>query len=74
MQSQDAVHEHNTLPPRQRGMLGPKLQAVLGSVGEDVRIEGLFHCAYARNLHLGDRVYLNAGCVVLDTERVEVGA
>lgn len=74
MLAQEAVHEHNRLPPRERGMLGPKLRAVLGSVGEDVRIEGLFHAAYARNLHLGDRVYLNVGCVVLDTARVEIGA
>lgn len=74
MVAQDAVHEHNHLPPRERGMLGPKLRAALGSVGVDVRIEGLFHCAYVRNLHLGDRVFLNAGCVVLDTARVDIGA
>lgn len=74
MLAQDAVHEHNHMPPRERGMLGLKLRDVLGSVGEDVRIEGLFHAAYARNMHLGDRVYLNAGCVVLDTARVEIGA
>jgi len=74
MQAQDAVHEHNGLSPRERGTLGPKLRMVLGAVGADVRIEGLFHCAYGCNLFLGDGVYLNAGCVVLDTARVKIGA
>lgn len=73
MRSQDAVHQHNHLPPRERGMLGPQLRKVLGSAGENVRIEAMFHCAYAKNLFLGDGVYLNAGCVVLDTARVEIG-
>lgn len=74
MRSQDAVHQHNHLPPRDRGMLGPKLRAVFGSVGEDVRIEAMFHCAYGKNIFLGDAVYLNVGCVVLDTARVDIGA
>lgn len=74
MRSQDAVHQHNHLPPRERGMLGPMLSALLGAVGDNVRIEAMFHCAYGKNLFLGDAVYLNVGCVVLDTARVEIGA
>ena len=74
MRAQEAVHEHNSLPPRERGLLGPKLQQILGAAGADVKIEGLFHCAYGCNLFLGDRVYINVGCVVLDTARVEIGA
>jgi maltose O-acetyltransferase len=74
MRSQDAVHHHNMLPPRERGMLGQRLREVLGAVGENVRIEALFHCAYAKNLYLGDSVYLNAGCIILDTARIEIGA
>ncbi|MCR9139383.1 MAG: sugar O-acetyltransferase [Alphaproteobacteria bacterium] len=74
MRSQDAVHQHNHLPPRERDMLGPKLRTVLGAVGENVRIEAMFHCAYGKNIFLGDAVYLNVGCVVLDTARVDIGA
>lgn len=37
-------------------------------------IEAPFHCAYGMNLSLGDRVYFNAGCVVLDTAPVRVGS
>ena len=65
--ARDAVFEHNSLPPRQRGNLGPGLKALLGGVGEGARIEAPFHCAYGFNIFLGDGVFLNAGCTILDT-------
>jgi maltose O-acetyltransferase len=69
-----AGHEHNSLPPNARGDIGPSLKAVLGAVGKDVRIEAPFHCAYGFNIHLGDAVFLNAFCVILDTARVAIDA
>lgn len=69
----DAVHEHNMLPPRQRGTVGPALAALLASIGREVRIEAPFHCAYGINIELADQVYLNAGCTILDTARVVIG-
>jgi maltose O-acetyltransferase len=69
-----AVHEHNTLPPDTRRSVGPALAALLGTVGKDVFIEAPFHCAYGFNIWLGDGVYLNAGCVVIDTASVVIGA
>lgn len=72
--AQGALYEHNHLPPPERGDLGPRLRALLGGVGQAVRIEAPFHCAYGHNLFLGDAVYFNAGCVVLDTARVKIGA
>ena len=32
-----------------------------------------FHCPYGVNIHLGEGVYMNAGCVILDCARVEIG-
>jgi maltose O-acetyltransferase len=69
----DAAFEHNSLPPRQRGNLGPALRALLGRVGEGARIEAQFHCAYGFNIHLADGVFLNAGCTILDTATVRIG-
>ncbi|ANN57265.1 maltose O-acetyltransferase [Mesorhizobium sp. 131-3-5] len=71
--ARDAVFEHNCLPPRQRGNLGPGLKALLGGVGEGARIEAPFHCAYGFNILLGDGVFLNAGCIILDTAAVRIG-
>ncbi|TIT03195.1 sugar O-acetyltransferase [Mesorhizobium sp.] len=71
--ARDAVFEHNSLPPRQRGDIGPVLKSLLGAVGEGARIEAPFHCAYGFNLFLGDGVFLNAGCTILDTAPVHIG-
>ena len=69
-----AVHEHNTLDPERRGAIAPALRELLGDVGPGVFVEAPFHCAYGFNIRLGDGVYLNAGCTVLDTAPVVVGA
>ncbi|MER8571224.1 sugar O-acetyltransferase [Mesorhizobium sp. M1338] len=71
--ARDAVFEHNRLPPRQRGNLGPGLKVLLGKAGEGARIEAPFHCAYGFNIFLGDGVFLNAGCTILDTASVRIG-
>jgi maltose O-acetyltransferase len=69
-----AVFEHNSLPPDERGNIGPGLRALLGTAGPDARIEAPFHCPYGFNIHLGDQVFINAGCVILDTAPVHIGA
>lgn len=72
--AREAVHEHNTMPPDVRGAMAPKLQELFGEVGVEVFIEAPFHCAYGFNIRLGDRVYLNAGCAILDTAPVRIGS
>ncbi len=69
-----ACHAHATLPPDARGACAPALAAILGSLDPTAFIEAPFHCSYGVNLHLGAGVYLNAGCVVLDSAEVRIGA
>jgi len=71
--ARNAVHQHNSMAPDQRGSIGPALSDLLGSVGADVFVEAPFHCAYGFNLHLAEEVYLNAGCLVLDTAPISIG-
>ncbi len=71
--ARSACHAHNTMPPGERKTMATMLRALLGSVGEDAYLEAPFHCAYGLNLFLGKGVYLNAGCVVLDTATVTIG-
>ncbi|MDW4497993.1 sugar O-acetyltransferase [Sulfitobacter sp. D35] len=65
----------NTTPSRPTGAVrsAPRLRRLLGSVGE-VFVEAPIHVAYGINLHLHDGVYINAGCAILDTAPVEIGA
>lgn len=72
-QAADAVFEHNSMPPGERGNLGPKLRRLFAGAGPDCRVEAPFHCPYGINISLGANVFLNAGCVILDTARVRIG-
>ncbi|WP_253913085.1 sugar O-acetyltransferase [Pseudoruegeria sp. HB172150] len=72
--AREAVHEHGSMHPVQRGTCGPQLRDVLGSIDDTAMIEAPFHCAYGINLHIGAAAYLNTGCVILDTARVKIGA
>lgn len=68
-----AVHQHNTMAPDRRGAIAPALRALLSSVAGDVFVEVPFHCSYGINISLGARVYLNAGCTMLDSGRISIG-
>ncbi len=49
------------------------LSKLLGHLGRDSIIESPFHCVYGQNIHLGDQVYLNVQCTVLDCATVTIG-
>lgn len=49
------------------------LAELLGSMGENVVIEPPFYCDYGSNIYLGNNVFFNFNCVVLDVNRVEIG-
>ncbi|RCK48647.1 maltose acetyltransferase [Thalassospira profundimaris] len=74
MAASRAVFTHNSTPPDQRENISPALRALMGSVAPDARIEVPFHCAYGCHIHLGAAVFLNAGCVLLDSAEIRIGA
>jgi maltose O-acetyltransferase len=45
-----------------------------GAVGNDVVVRPPFHCDYGYNIRLGDGVFLNFNCVILDVALVTIGA
>ncbi|MCC6361645.1 MAG: sugar O-acetyltransferase [Phycisphaerales bacterium] len=49
------------------------LRELLGRCGEKVWIEPPFYCDYGENIELGDGVYLNFGCVMLDCAVIRLG-
>ena len=46
---------------------------LFGAGGESVWMQPPFYCDYGSNIRLGERVFLNFNCVVLDVCRVTVG-
>jgi len=51
----------------------PILQQLLGHIGQSTLIEPPFYCVYGENIHLGDHVFLNILCNILDCNEVRIG-
>ena len=49
------------------------LQQLLGQIGQNSIIEPPFYCVYGQNIHIGDHVYLNYLCTILDCNEVHIG-
>lgn len=52
----------------------PLLAAHLGSIGTDVAVRAPLYLDYGYNVHLGDGVFLNYGCVLSDVCPIRIGA
>lgn len=49
------------------------LRDLLGRMGKSVSINPPFYVDYGPNIYLGDRVYMNLGCTILDCAEVRIG-
>ena len=49
------------------------LQQLLGHIGQNSIIEPPFYCTYGQNTYIGDHVYLNVLCTILDNNEVHIG-
>jgi maltose O-acetyltransferase len=67
------THAFNHAPPDDQDARHQALVGLLAHCGARVRIEPPFHCDYGTNLWLGDDVYFNFNCVVLDCAAVRIG-
>ena len=50
------------------------LKALLPNAGEGTCLQPPFYCDYGNNIVLGDKVFFNFNCVVLDVMKVEIGS
>ena len=64
---------YNTIPSDELERRQELLAELLGGVGERVWIEAPFFCDYGWNITLGDGVFMNFNCVVLDCAPVTIG-
>jgi len=49
------------------------LKAQFGAVGEGCVVRPPFHCDFGYNIRLGDNVFMNYNCVILDINEVSIG-
>jgi maltose O-acetyltransferase len=63
----------NATREAQAGQRRRLLRELFGRGGDSVRLEPPFHCDYGFNIDLGEGVFFNVNCVVLDVCRVRIG-
>jgi maltose O-acetyltransferase len=63
----------NQSSPSALELRGRILSELFATGGDSVRIEPPFYCDYGSNIHLGENVYFNFNCVVLDVCKVSIG-
>lgn len=49
------------------------MKKLFSKVGENVWIEPDFRCEYGKNISIGNDVYINFGCIILDCAEVIIG-
>lgn len=50
------------------------LRELIGGYSKGLVIEPPFHCDYGSNIYVGEKVYFNFNCVILDVNKVEIGS
>ncbi|WP_349264124.1 sugar O-acetyltransferase [Longimicrobium sp.] len=72
--ARDLLYALNASRDGQRELRMDIVRRLMGAVGEGAWIEPPFFCDYGGNIRLGDRVFFNFNCVVLDVAQVTIGS
>lgn len=72
--SQKLLFEYNGSRPDELDRRKDILSRLLGGMGEGVLVMPPFQCDYGYNIHLGDHVFINFNCVILDGAEVRIGS
>lgn len=65
---------YNRLDDSEVEKRGDIMRKLFKSVGKNVWIEPDFRCEFGQNITIGDNVYINFGCVILDCGQVTIGS
>jgi maltose O-acetyltransferase len=71
--AKDLLKAYNDSGSRETGKRKDILAALFGKSGRGLYIEPPFYCDYGENIYLGDNVYMNANCFILDCAKITVG-
>lgn len=65
---------YNHLGDDETDKRGDIMRRLFKDVGRNVWIEPDFRCEFGKNISIGDDVYINFGCVILDCGQVRIGS
>jgi len=72
--ARDLIKELNNSKEEDQERRAFIINDLFAAVGRDIWIEPPFYCDYGSNITLGDNVYFNFNCVVLDPAPVLIGS
>jgi maltose O-acetyltransferase len=73
VRARDLCEQLNSISEVDSDLRRPILRDLFGKGGDSVWMQPPFYCDYGVNIELGDRVFFNFNCVVLDVCRVRIG-
>lgn len=68
------LQEYNNSAPNMPEKRKEILEKLFNAKYKDTIIEPPFYCDYGFNIELGDNVYMNFGCTILDCMKVKIGS
>jgi maltose O-acetyltransferase len=71
--ARDLCQDLNAAREREQDVRRRILKELLGSGGDSAWLQPPFYCDYGSNIYLGERVYFNFNCVILDVCEVRIG-
>ena len=71
--ARDLCQDLNATRESDRSRRRAILEALLGSGGDSVWMQPPFYCDYGTNIRLGQHVFFNFNCIVLDVCEVRIG-
>lgn len=74
LQARLLLKRYNDLAAGQQELRQQLLKELIPSQGSGLWIEPPFYCDYGTNISLGDKVYFNFNCVILDVAKVTIGS
>ena len=73
VEAKKLFREYNRTEDEETDKRNDLMQRLFKSVGKNVWIEPDFRCEFGKNITIGDDVYINFGCVILDCGPVTIG-
>jgi len=73
LQAREITKALNDSDPKEVELRVDLVKKLMGSCGKNFWIEPPFYCDYGSNIHVGDDVFFNFNCVVLDVTKVTFG-
>lgn len=67
------LYEYNRLHPLDREARAAAIREILGKVGENCIVEQPLFCTYGYNTTLGDNVFINVNCKLMDSGKITIG-